>query len=166
MKQKIIIICCMLLCAMIISGCKPRKSLADIKVEALDSALFTEAQWDQILEEFVKAFNEEEMGTAYQEVGIEAISYVSDECLKQEISDWLENENNDPQINENTMDFMLVKVKLDTLSLKDSFNFADSYPNDYYYFIGKKQNEGWKVLRAGLAYGAAYGLQCELPADK
>lgn len=166
MKQKIIIICCMLLCAMTISGCKGKKSLADIKVEALESALFTEAQWDQILTEFVKAFNEEEIGTFYQEVGIEEISYVSDECLKQEVSDWLKNENTDPQVNEDTMTFMLLKVKLDTLSLKDSFNLADSYPEEYYYFIGKKQNENWKVLRTGLAYGAAYGLQCELPVDK
>lgn len=140
----------------VLSGCANKNDLSDIKVNKLDSQKFTQEEYNQILNEFVEAFNESD--NHYQKITITEISYAGDDCLQQEIEDWMKNED----LNEKDMEFMLLKLSLDTYQLKDKLNFADGYPDDYYYFIGKKPNGKWEVLRAGLTGNGAYDLQCEL----
>lgn len=145
-----------ILSCIIMAGCSNKNDLSDIKINKLDSKKFTQEEYNQILDEFVETFNESD--NHYQKITITEISYVSDDCLQQEIKDWIKNEN----LNEKDMEFMLLKLNIDTYQLKDKLNFADGYPDDYYYFIGKKPNEKWEILRTGLTGNGAYDLQCEL----
>ena len=137
-------------------GCSSKNDLSDIKVNELDSKMFTQEEYHQILDEFVQTFNESD--NSYKEVTITEISYVSDDCLQQEIKDWIKDEN----IDDNEMEFMLLKLNIDTYKFIDEFNVNTGYPNDFYYFIGKKKGGKWEVLQTGLAYPGAYDLQCEL----
>lgn len=153
--MKKILLLSMLTC-LIFTGCSSKKTLSQIKVNPLNSEMFSANEWNQILNEFVEDFNESD--NSYFDVTITEISYVSDDCLQQEIKDWIKDKNTDA----NEMQFMLLKLNIDTYKFIDEFNVNTGYPNDFYYFIGKKQNGEWKVLRSGLAYPGAYDLQCEL----
>lgn len=150
-----ILLLSMLIC-LIFTGCSSKKTLSQIKVNPLNSEMFSANEWNQILNEFVEDFNESD--NSYFDVTITEISYVSDDCLQQEIKDWIKDKNTDA----NEMQFMLLKLNIDTYKFIDEFNVNTGYPNDFYYFIGKKQNGKWEVLRNGLAFPGAYDLQCEL----
>lgn len=149
----IILTGCITLC-----GCASKNTRSDIKVEPLKSELFSEAEYNQMLDEIIAAYNDTSERDVIDETQIEEIIYVGDDCLKQEIQDWLSKKDVDNDIK----DYMLLKIKEDTYQLKDKFVVGNQYPEYYYYFFGKDQNGKWDILRAGLAYPGAYSLQCEL----
>lgn len=143
-------------------GCSGKNDLSDIKVNELDSELFTKEEYHQLLDEFVSAFNRY-LGEGYgYNIEIEEISYVSDTCLKMEIQDLYENEKSASDKKDEYQIFLLLKLRLDKASIIDKLNVTGSFPDDYRYFVGKKQDGKWEVLRTGLAYPGAYDLQCEL----
>ncbi len=149
----IILTGCITLC-----GCASKNTRSDIKVEPLKSELFSEAEYNQILDEIIAAYNDTSERDVIDETQIEEIIYVGDDCLKQEIQDWLSKKDIDNDIK----DYMLLKIKEGTYQLKDKFVVGNQYSEYYYYFFGKDQSGKWDILRAGLAYPGAYSLQCEL----
>lgn len=148
------------LCTISLCACDKKNTTANIQINPIQSEIYTEAQFHQILDEIVNAYNGNEFGASYFDTEIVEISYVGDTCLKQEIADWVK-EKNDPDFDQASASFMLVKMRIDTSSLIDEFNVNSGYPDDFYYFLVKEPNGKWELLRSGLASGA-YGLQCEI----
>lgn len=151
-----------ILCSVVLSGCDNKKTLTDIKVNDFDSELYTKEEYNQMLDEFVTEFNETFSKNLPYDIGIEEISYVGDRCLKMEIQDFYGNNKSSANEVDENQDFLLLKIRLDKTSLKDKLNVTGSYPDDYYYFVGKKQNGKWEVLKAGMAYPGGFDLQCDL----
>ena len=149
----IILTGCITLC-----GCASKNTRSDIKVEPLKSELFSEAEYNQMLDEIIAAYNDTSERDVIDETQIEEIIYVGDDCLKQEIQDWLSKKDIDNDIK----DYMLLKIKEDTYQLKDKFVVGNQYSEYYYYFFGKDQSGKWDILQAGFAGYGAYDLQCEL----
>ncbi len=149
----IILTGCITLC-----GCASKNTRSDIKVEPLKSELFSEAEYNQMLDEIIAAYNDTSERDVIDETQIEEIIYVGDDCLKQEIQDWLSKKDIDNYIK----DYMLLKIKEGTYQLKDKFVVGNRDSEYYYYFFGKDQSGKWDILQAGLAGYGAYDLQCEL----
>lgn len=149
----IILTGCITLC-----GCASKNTRSDIKVEPLKSELFSETEYNQMLDEIIAAYNDTSERDVIDETQIEEIIYVGDDCLKQEIQDWLSKKDVDNDIK----DYMLLKLKVDTYQLKDKFVVGNRYPEYYYYFFGKNPNGKWDILRSGLPGYGAYDLRCEL----
>ena len=150
----IILTGCITLC-----GCASKNTRSDIKVEPLKSELFSEAEYNQMLDEIIAAYNDTSERDVIDETQIEEIIYLGDDCLKQEIQDWLSDEKEDDY---KIKDYMLLKLKVDTYQLKDKFVVGNRYPEYYYYFFGKNPNGKWDILRSGLPGYGAYDLRCEL----
>lgn len=150
----IILTGCITLC-----GCASKNTRSDIKVEPLKSELFSEAEYNQMLDEIIAAYNDTSEREVLEETQIEEIIYLGDDCLKQEIQDWLSDEKEDDY---KIKDYMLLKLKVDTYQLKDKFVVGNRYPEYYYYFFGKNPNGKWDILRSGLPGYGAYDLRCEL----
>ncbi len=124
----IILTGCITLC-----GCASKNTRSDIKVEPLKSELFSEAEYNQMLDEIIAAYNDTSERDVIDETQIEEIIYVGDDCLKQEIQDWLSKKDIDNDIK----DYMLLKIKEGTYQLKDKFVVGNRYSEYYYYFFGK-----------------------------
>lgn len=147
-----------LIAGITLSGCASKNTRSDIKVEPLKSELFSEAEYNQMLDEIIAAYNDTSERDVIDETQIEEIIYVGDDCLKQEIQDWLSKKDVDNDLK----DYMLLKIKEGTYQLKDKFVVGNRYSEYYYYFFGKDQSGKWDILQAGLAGYGAYDLQCEL----
>lgn len=148
-----------LIAGITLSGCASKNTRSDIKVDPITSELFSEAEYNQILDEIIASYNDTSEREVLEETQIEEIIYLGDDCLKQEIQDWLSDEKEDDY---KVKDYMLLKLKVDTYQLKDKFVVGNRYPEYYYYFFGKNPNGKWDILRSGLPGYGAYDLRCEL----
>ena len=146
-----------LLCVGLLTACGSKNTLSDIQVNAMQSELYTEGEYYEFLDEFVTGYNEKAYGETLRETEIIEISYLGDACLQQEIAD-LANSTDEPALDLDSMQFMLMRIKADITSFWDKFNLNESYPQEFTYFLTKKPNAKWEVQRSG---DAGYVPQCE-----